>query len=88
MSNDPIPRATDLVGAIRARIEQLDLPHFEVDQLAGLADGHTNKILNGKKMPTAKTIARICGAVALVFEPKVDAEREAIMRPQWVKRRR
>jgi predicted transcriptional regulator len=88
MSDGVTRPATDLVAVIRARIHQLGLSHSEVDHLAGLAQGHTNKILNGKKKPRTDTLANLFGALALVFEPHVDAEREAMMRPLWVKRRR
>jgi hypothetical protein len=87
MSDRLIRSATDWAAVFRARIHELDLSHFEVDQLAELQPGYTNKIVNGKKRPGAITIQKLCGALALAFEPKVDAEREAIMRPQWKPRR-
>jgi hypothetical protein len=88
MTDRLIRLSTDWAAVFRARITELELTHFEVDQLAGLAEGHCNKILNGKKKPAAVTIERMCGALALAFTPVVDTEREAIMRPQWLKRRR
>jgi hypothetical protein len=33
---------------------------LEVDQQADLADGYTNKVINGKKLPGALTIERLC----------------------------
>jgi predicted transcriptional regulator len=88
MSERLIRSSADMVAIWRARIAELGLSHFEVDQIAGLPDGYCNKILNAKKKPGAVTIERICGALALAFVPIVDAEREAIVRPQWAKRQR
>jgi hypothetical protein len=88
MSDQLIRTSADWAAVFRVRITELGLSHFEVDQLAGLPGGYCNKILNAKKRPGAATIARLCSALALAFKPVVDAEREAIMRPQWVRRRR
>jgi hypothetical protein len=88
MSDDLIRTSADWAAVFRSRIAELGLSCFEVDHLAGLADGHCNKILNAKKRPGALTIERLCGALALAFRPVVDAEREKVVRPQWVKRRR
>jgi hypothetical protein len=88
MSERLIRSSADMVAIFRARIARLGLSHFDVDQIAGLADGYTNKILNAKKRPGAKTIEKLCDALALAFEPVVDPEREEIMREQWMKRRR
>ena len=45
-------------------------------------------LLNSKKRPGVVTIGRLCDALALAFVPVVDAERAAIIRPQWAKRRK
>jgi Helix-turn-helix len=88
MTEHLIRSAADWAEIFRRRIAELGLSHLDVDQIAGLADGYCNKILNAKKRPGAKTIARLCDALALGFSPVVDVEREAIMREQWEKRRR
>jgi len=88
MSDHLIRTSADWAAVFRARIAQLGLSHFEVDHLAGLPGGYCNKILNSKKKPGAVTIERLSGALALGFKPEIDVAREAIMRPQWVKRRR
>jgi hypothetical protein len=80
--------SADWAVVFRARIMELGLSDFVVDQIAGLPAGYCNKILNAKKRPGAKTIERLCGALALAFVPIVDADREAIVREEWVKRRR
>jgi hypothetical protein len=83
-----IRTSADMVAIIRARIEELGLSHFEVDQISGSPLGYTNKILNSKKRPGAKAIERLWRALALAFMPVVDRDREAIMRPEWEKERR
>jgi hypothetical protein len=35
----------DLVATLRARRDQLDVPHEILDEIAGLASGHTSKLL-------------------------------------------
>jgi hypothetical protein len=74
MSERLIRLSTDWADVFRARIVDLGLSHFEVDQRAGLPDGYCNKILNGKKKPGAVTIERMCGALQLAFRPVVDAD--------------
>ena len=88
MTDGLIRAQADWATALRARITELGITHAEVDHRAGLAEGHTNKIVNGKKKPTTVTLERLCGALALAFAPVVDAAREEVMRPHWVKRRR
>ncbi len=85
MSERLIRSSADWAVVFRARIVELGLSHLDVDQLAGLPDGYCNKILNAKKRPGARTIERLCGALAIAFVPVVDAEREALVRPQWAK---
>ena len=88
MSDGLIRSPADWAAVFRARITELELSHLDVDQLAGLPDGYCNKILNSKKRPGVVTIGRLCDALALAFVPVVDAERAAIIRPQWAKRRK
>jgi hypothetical protein len=88
MSDRLIRSSADMVAIFRARIMELGLSHFDVDQIAGLPDGYCNKILNSKKKPGAVTIGRLCDALALAFVPIIDIEREAIVRPQWMKRQK
>jgi hypothetical protein len=37
---------SDLLAAIRARRDELDLPHMVIDDLAGLQEGYTSKVLS------------------------------------------
>lgn len=70
-----IRTSTDWAAVFRARIAELGLSGLEVDLRAGLAVGHTNKILNGKKRPGAVTIERLCRALRLALQPVVDSEK-------------
>jgi hypothetical protein len=79
MSERLIRSSADWADVFRARIVQLGWSHLDVDLRAGLASGHTNKILNRKKVPGARTIERLCGALMLAFVPVVDVERERAM---------
>jgi hypothetical protein len=88
MTERLIRASADWAAVFRARIARLGLSHFDVDQIAGLADGYTNKILNAKKQPGARTIEKLCDALALAFVPVVDPAREEIMRGQWEKRKK
>jgi DNA-binding phage protein len=83
MSDNPTRLAEKLANVLRARSTQLGLPHLEVDHRAGLAQGHFNKILNGKKNPTLGTIERIYRALKLDFvAPVPDDASETIIPPQ------
>lgn len=88
MTDRLIRSSADMVAIFRARIEELELTHREVDEIAGWADGYCGKILSSMKRPGALTIERMCGALAMAFVPIVDTEREAIVKSRWVKRRR
>jgi hypothetical protein len=88
MTDRMVRSSADMVAIWRDRIEDLGLTHREVDHLAGWGEGYCSKILSSMKRPGALTIERMCGALAMAFVPIVDTEREAIVKSQWVKRRR
>jgi hypothetical protein len=74
MTECMIRSAADWAPFFRARIAELGLSHFEVDQRTGLAEGYTNKILNGKKLPGALTIERLCRELKISLRPVADDE--------------
>jgi len=78
----------DLVQAIRARIEEIGLTYGSVDELAGLADGYTAKILCGMKNPGAKVLNKLCDKLAIGFVPVIDEAAAARMAPHWIPRKR
>ena len=80
----------DLVAAVRARRDELNLSHKLLDDLAGLQSGYTSKLLapNRVKNLGALSLPALLGAlgVALVLvEDSAQAER---MRDKWIPRKR
>jgi hypothetical protein len=71
-----IRSAADWAPFFRARIAALGLKHLEVDQEADLAAGYTNKVINGKKLPGALTIERLCRVLKISLRPVIDGETE------------
>lgn len=57
--------SSDWIAMFRARIKQLGLTHLEVDERAGLSEGHTGKVLCGMRTPSLLTIERLCRALDL-----------------------
>jgi hypothetical protein len=72
MSDVLIRTSADWVPALRSRIAELRLTHLEVDHLAGLADGHTSKILCGMKKPSGETLMRLFASLGLALMPVVE----------------
>jgi hypothetical protein len=71
-----IRSAADWAPFFRARIAALGLKHLEVDQEADLAAGYTNKVINGKKLPGALTIERLCRVLKISLRPVIDGDTE------------
>jgi transcriptional regulator with XRE-family HTH domain len=55
----------DCARALRAEILARGLTQLDVDHRAGLGQGHTSKILNGKKNPTVETLVSILDVLNL-----------------------
>lgn len=64
----------------RARIAELELSLDQVDDLAGLSQGHTAKILRGSKKAAGQTRDRLCVALGLVQSVSIDVDRDAALR--------
>ncbi len=88
MNDQLIRTSADWIAIWRARIDELELPHREVDCRAGWGEGYCSKLMCGMKTPTTKTIERMNAALALRLRPEVDPERDAIVKAEAVKRRR
>jgi hypothetical protein len=71
MTGRLIRTSADMVALFAARAKELGLSHREVDELAGLGDGHFSKIMCGDRKPGALTVEGICGALQLAFVPIV-----------------
>lgn len=56
-----------LLEAIRTRLDQLNTPHLEFDRSAGLADGHTDKILCGTKNLGPTSLTTILDGAAMML---------------------
>jgi hypothetical protein len=69
MSERLIRSAADMVALFGARAKELGLSHREIDELAGLGDGHFSKLMCGDRKPGGRTIERICSALDLAFAP-------------------
>jgi hypothetical protein len=76
MTKHLIQSAADWAPFFRTRIAALGLKHLEVDQEADFASGYTNKIINGKKLPGAVTIERLCRVLKISLRPVADGESE------------
>lgn len=55
----------DYARALRAEIAARGLTQLDVDHQAGLGQGHTGKILRGKKNPTVETLVSILDVLDL-----------------------
>jgi hypothetical protein len=71
MTERLIRSSADMVELFAARARELGLSHREVDQKAGLGDGHFSKIMCGDRKPGALTIERLCRAFDIAFAPIV-----------------
>jgi hypothetical protein len=76
MTEHLIRSSADWAVFFRERIAALGLTHLQVDQQADLADGYVNKIVNGKKLPGAVTIERLCRVLKISLRPVADEENE------------
>jgi transcriptional regulator with XRE-family HTH domain len=77
MSGERLIRISgDCARALRAEIEARGLTQLDVDHQAGLGQGHTSKILNGKKNPTVETLVSILDVLDLdlAFAPRETVE--------------
>jgi predicted transcriptional regulator len=66
MSDRLIVTSADWIAVFRERIKELGLTHIEVDERAGLSEGHCGKIMCGMRTPSLLTIERLCRALDLV----------------------
>jgi hypothetical protein len=87
---DSIPKLLDL---LRHRRDELDVPHLTIDAIAGLADGHTSKLLapNATKGLGYISLPCLLRALALgIVQITIaeDAEQAARISHRWKKRRR
>ena len=80
MQSRPVHGYADLVQAIRERIAELRVTYGTVDDVSGLACGHTEKICNRRKSLADVSLPAILGALGLRLEISVDAEQFEVVR--------
>jgi hypothetical protein len=80
----------DLVDAIRARRDELNVSHELLDDLAGYQSGYTSKLLAPEPMKglgpmSLPALLGALGAALVLVEDSAQAER---MRERWIPRKR
>jgi hypothetical protein len=80
----------DLVAAIRARRDELNVSHELIDDLAGLQSGYTSKLLAPEPMKglgpmSLPALLGALGAALVLVEDSAQAER---VRDRWTPRKR
>jgi hypothetical protein len=80
----------DLVAAIRARRDELNVSHELLDDLAGLQSGYTSKLLAPEPMKglgpmSLPALLGALGAALVLVEDSAQAER---VRDRWTPRKR
>jgi hypothetical protein len=72
----PITQYGDLRRAVSLRARELGLRHLEVDDLAGLQQGYTSKLICGTRHFGSMSMGAILGALKaeLVLRPRTEDE--------------
>lgn len=80
--------ANEVLDALRARQNALELSDATVDDIAGLATGHTNKALgpSREKSPNLFTLMSIVGALGLGVQLVEDPA--SLVGRRWVRRKK
>jgi hypothetical protein len=88
MADSMLRTADDLIAALRQRKDELQLSNAVVDDLAGLVEGHTDKVLGPtrtKKSPNIITLMCLAGALGLAVQLVDDPDSR--VQGRWAKRR-
>ncbi len=80
----------DLVEAFRAVKAMLGMTNSQLDDLANLTEGHTDKLLGPTQTKSISplTFNAFCWAFAVKFEMKIDIEQAKLMAEHWEDRKR
>jgi hypothetical protein len=80
----------ELVAAIRARRDELDLSHETLDHIAGLQPGYVSKLLAPEPMKGLGPISlpALLGALGVALVLVEDTAQVERVRGQWTKRKR
>lgn len=74
-----------LQAALKARSDEKGLTRSKLDELSGMAEGWSGKVLGAAQIHQfgMAGIAAMCFALGLCFELREDPEQEELMRPHW-----
>src|SRR5215813_12062257 len=78
----------DVLHALRARAEEIDIGRLTIDELAGLSLGHASKVLADPPMKrmSVDTVTVIAPAMGLKLLLVKDPDATAKMQRRWTKR--
>lgn len=86
----PIRSQAELLDAIRARRDELNISHETIDDISGLPKGYTSKLLANPPMKNLghKSLGDLMGALGMALVAVPDPEQIARVEKRWVKRKR
>lgn len=86
----PIRSMPELVNAIRARRDELNISHETIDNIAGLQSGYTSKLLGPIQLKgfSHMSLGAVLGALGIGLVVIEDPEQRAKVEGRWQKRKR
>lgn len=86
----PIRSMPELVDAIRARRDELNISHETIDNIAGLQSGYTSKLLGPIPLKgfSHMSLGAVLGALGIGLVVIEDPEAKAKVQSRWQKRKR
>lgn len=86
----PIRSMPELIEALRARRDALNISHETIDAISGLQAGYTSKLLAPQPIKGlgAMSLGALMGALAVGLLLVDDPEQRARVEPRWQKRKR
>jgi hypothetical protein len=87
---NPIRSQAELLDAIRARRDELNISHETIDNIAGFQAGYTSKLLCTPPMknPGPMSLGALLGALGMALMPVPDPEMIAKVEDRWEPRKR
>lgn len=86
--SQPIRSMGELLDAMRARREEINISCETVDEIANLTRGHTSRLLalEPSKNLGFTSLGSVLFALGMALVPQEDPETMAVVSPHWVKR--
>lgn len=80
----------ELVDAIRARRDELNISHETIDNIAGLQSGYTSKLLGPRPLKgfSHMSLGAVLGALGICLHVVDDPTARAAVQGRWQKRKR